>query len=209
MVMAKEPVAGKVKTRLCPPCSPTEAADVAEAALADTLEAVAGCNADRRILALAGRPGAWLPEGFEVIDQRGGDLASRLGNAWSDAGAPGFQIGMDTPQVSASMLDTALHHVGSRTGAILGRAPDGGWWGVGFQKSPGGVFDGVAMSRSDTADQQVARCEELGLAVHELTELRDVDTWEDALAVAGDAPDSRFAGLVRSITLAARGGLPR
>ncbi|HEY2637380.1 MAG TPA: glycosyltransferase, partial [Solirubrobacteraceae bacterium] len=81
--MAKAPVAGLVKTRLCPPLSPEEAAAVAEAALADTLAAVGACRADRKIIALDGRPGPWLPEGFDVVPQTGRGLALRLANAWA------------------------------------------------------------------------------------------------------------------------------
>ena len=66
LVMAKAPVAGRVKTRLCPPCTPGEAAGLAEAALADTLDAVLEAGAGRCILALEGEPGPWLPAGFEV-----------------------------------------------------------------------------------------------------------------------------------------------
>ena len=67
LVMAKAPVPGRVKTRLCPPCTPDEAAAITEAALADTLAAVARCGAGRRIIALDGAPGPWLPARFEVI----------------------------------------------------------------------------------------------------------------------------------------------
>ena len=72
LVVAKAPLAGFSKTRLCPPCSPQEAADIAEAALADTLIAVASCRADRRVLALEGRPGSWLPSGFSRKDSMSG-----------------------------------------------------------------------------------------------------------------------------------------
>src|SRR3954447_17694456 len=99
LVMAKSPVPGRVKTRLCPPCSPGEAAAVAEAALADTLDAVAACGADRKIVALDGEPGDWLPAGFELIRQCRGSLTDRLAHAWSATGGGGVQIGMDTPQV--------------------------------------------------------------------------------------------------------------
>ena len=61
MVIAKEPVPGRVKTRLTPAYTPAEAAELAEAALADTLAAVASTSVARRILALAGTPGRWLP----------------------------------------------------------------------------------------------------------------------------------------------------
>src|SRR4051812_22975401 len=102
--MAEEPAAGQVKTRWCPPCSAAEAAAVAEAALADTLEAVARTSADRRVVALAGERGSWLPGGFEVIAQHGEGSNARLTAAWADVGGPGFQIGMDTPQLTSRLL---------------------------------------------------------------------------------------------------------
>src|SRR6202795_4266553 len=111
LVMAKSPVAGLGKTPLCPPLTPGDAARVAEAALADTLDSVARCGADRRILALEGEPGPWLPAGFEVIEQRGDGLAERLATAWADAGGSGIQIGMDTPQVRPRDLDRLLRMV--------------------------------------------------------------------------------------------------
>ena len=84
LVLAKAPLAGKVKTRLCPPYTIEEAAAIAEAALADTLEAVARCQADREVIALDGPPGPWLPPGFELLAQRGQRFDARLANAWSD-----------------------------------------------------------------------------------------------------------------------------
>src|SRR4051794_19832337 len=108
LVMAKAPVPGRVKTRLCPPCTPEEAAAIAAAALADTLEAVSRCAADRRVVALDGDPGAWLPPGLEVIPQRGATFADRLDAAWSAMTGPTLQIGMDTPQVDAALLDDGL-----------------------------------------------------------------------------------------------------
>ena len=92
-------------------------------ALADTLDAVARCGAGRRILALDGPPGEWIPPGFEIIAQRGASFDPRLAAAWSDAAGPGLQIGMDTPQVTAGLLDHCLE-TAARPGATaaLGRA---------------------------------------------------------------------------------------
>ena len=200
--MAEEPVAGQVKTGLCPPCSAAEAAAVAEAALADTLEAVAGTKADRRVVALAGERGSWLPGGFEVIAQRGERHHERLNGAWAEVGGPGLQIGMDTPQASSRLLDDALDTLASGAEAVVGRTVDGGWWGIGFQSPPAGVFDDRSTNGRPTADEQIERCRGLGLEVVELATLRDVDSWDDALAVAGEAPATRFAAAVRSITSA-------
>jgi len=192
--MAKEPLAGRVKTRLCPPCSAGEAADLAAAALADTLEAVASCGAGRRIIALDGNPGPWLPSGFEVIGQRGASFAERLEHAWAYAGGPGLQIGMDTPQITAAQLDGALAALlDPGVDAVLGNAVDGGWWALGLRRADRRVFTGVPMSTADTGAAQRRRLVELGLRVRELPVARDVDTFADALEVAALAPHSRFA----------------
>src|SRR6516165_4192357 len=71
VVIAKEPVPGRVKTRLTPPFTPAEAALLAEAALADTLAAVAASPVSRHVLALDGARGDWLPAGGDGIPRRG------------------------------------------------------------------------------------------------------------------------------------------
>jgi len=87
LVIAKEPVPGRAKTRLTPPYTPAEAAALAEAALADTLAAAGRARVARRVLALDGRPGRWLPPGFDVIGQRGAGLDERIAWALADARA--------------------------------------------------------------------------------------------------------------------------
>src|SRR5688500_4457952 len=97
IVIAKEPVPGRVKTRLCPPCTPEQAARLARAALEDTLAACGDTvGAGRRVLALDGEPGGWLPRGWDVVAQRGAGLAERLAHAFADVGGPAFLLGMDT-----------------------------------------------------------------------------------------------------------------
>ena len=143
MVLATSPVAGTVKIRLCPPLDFAEAAAVAEAALHDTLAAVAACGANQRVLVLDGEPGPRLPAGFRVIAQRGSALVERLTAAWQDGGGPALQIGMDTPQVDA-VLDSAMFTLDhSPSGAVLGLAEDGGWWAIGLVTGDRRVFQGV------------------------------------------------------------------
>jgi len=204
IVMAKAPVPGRVKTRLCPPCTLDEAAALAEAALVDTLAAALASSTDRVVLALAGRPGPWLPAGVEVVSQRGSGFGERLAAAWSDIGGPALQIGMDTPQVTPALLDLAsavLEAPG--TDAVLGPAEDGGWWSVGLRRADPAAFIGVPMSRPDTGARQMARLRELGLRTATLPSLRDVDTIADAHEVAALAPDTRFAAAVTGLVGAA------
>lgn len=201
LVMAKEPVPGKVKTRLCPPLTPAEAAIVATAALADTLEAVAGCGADRKILALDGNPGDWLPPGIELIRQRGDTFDQRLAHAWSDAPGPGLQIGMDTPHVTSELLDRCLEATfEDGVSASLGRTADGGWWAIGLsERWDLDVFTGVPMSTPATATIQLMRLERAGHRVAQLPWLTDVDDFDDALRVAHQAPTSTFAAVVGNL----------
>jgi hypothetical protein len=196
--MAKSPVAGWVKTRLCPPCTPVEAAALAEAALADTLDAVAASGADRRIVALDGAPGPWLPPGFQVVPQVDGPFDRRLAAAWAAAGGPGVQIAMDTPQVTAGLLDEALRAVDD-TGAALGLAADGGWWAIGLRRADARVFHDIPMSTSSTGDAQLARLIGLGLDTTALPTLVDLDTIADLAAVTADGRAIRTAALARTL----------
>lgn len=193
LVIAKAPMAGRVKTRLCPPCSAREAATLAEAALADTLEAVLTTPASRRVLVLEGPPPGWLPAGLEVIPQRGAGLGERLSAAFADgADGPALLVGMDTPQVTPALLAAGLERLGD-CDAVLGPAPDGGYWAVGLREPQPQAFAGVPMSSPQTLAAQRERFHALGLGFAELPALRDVDTIADARAAAGAAPASRFA----------------
>lgn len=195
IVIAKAPVAGRVKTRLCPPCTPQEAADLAEAALADTLATVAATPATRRICVLDGAPGPWLPDGFEVIPQRGDGLDQRLAAAFHDVAEPAFLVGMDTPQLTPSLLTDAVAALGAPgTDAALGFTEDGGYWGIGLHRCWDALFVGVPMSQDDTGALQRSRLEQEGLVVDvDLPWLRDVDHIADAHAVAALRPRGRFA----------------
>ena len=203
--MAKAPVAGRSKTRLCPPCTPAEAAELAEAALRDTLAAAAASSARERVLALDGEPGAWLPaEGFRVIPQCTGGLGERMAGALAAVGGPALVIGMDTPQLTPAFLDQALDQLESPgVDSVLGGADDGGYWAIGVKAPDAGVFTGVVMSTAETAAEQRRRLGELGLRVVELPVLRDVDTIADAFAVAEAAPGSCFAAALARMDLRA------
>jgi uncharacterized protein len=194
VVLAKAPEPGRVKTRLCPPCTPADAAALARAALLDTLAAVAATDVRRRVLVLDSEPGPLLPCGFAHITQRGGGLDARLAAAFDDVGGPAVLVGMDTPQVTPALLRRAAAAlVGDGPDAVLGPALDGGYWAIGLRRADRRVFHGVPMSTGFTARAQLARLRSLGLSVGRLPRLRDVDVYADAFAVASEAPASLFA----------------
>ena len=210
IVIAKEPVPGRVKTRLTPPFTPVEAAALAEAALADTLAAVADATVTRRVLALEGAPGRWLPPGFDVIGQRGGGLDERIAWALADTrsswSAPVVLIGMDTPQVTPELLAAAAEPlVSGAADATFGMAEDGGFWLLGLREIDPALVLGVPMSRPDTGARQLRRLVEGGLRVLPLPALTDVDTADEAERVAAMLPDSRFAACLRALDSRALG----
>lgn len=197
LVMAKAPLPGRVKTRLCPPCTPAQAASIAGAALEDTLAAARASFPGRVVVALDGEPGPWLPSDVSVVAQREGDLAARLAGAFNDVGAPALAIAGDTPQVTPVLLALAAARLLTPgVDAVLGPTPDGGYWVIGLRRDDPRVFAGVPMSVDDTESAQRERLEHLGLNCVTLPVLRDVDTFEDALAVAATVPDSRFAAML-------------
>lgn len=194
LVLAKTPVPGRVKTRLCPPYTLEQAATIAEAALADTVEAVDAAGAPARTLVIDGdRP---APPGWGRTTQRGDGLGERLAHAYADTRRPGLAsllVGMDTPQLTPALLDRAVTALADAD-AVLGPATDGGWWVLGLREpAHAAVLRQVPMSTADTGARTGAVLRELGLRVATLPVLRDVDTAADARAVAARCrPGSGF-----------------
>lgn len=192
-VIAKEPRPGFVKTRLCPPCTPDEAAALAAAALQDTLDsidrlAVASDHiSDRtsdqieRVLLFDGDANAWARPGWQVLAQRGSGLAARLANAFDDLG-PGVIVGMETPH-AVSSLDASLDAIRSGRDAI-GLANDGGYWAIALGAVDRRVFDGVPMSESHTGLAQLRALHAHSRSVHRLPLARDLDTYDDVMDAA-------------------------
>jgi len=204
LVVVKTPVPGRVKTRLCPPLTPAQAADVAAAAIEDTVAAVRLVPVTERVLVV---DGDLRVDGFAAVPQVDGPFDVRLAAAFDDAatrGRPALLVGMDTPQITPSVIESACREL-LHTGAVLGLAEDGGWWALGLHHPDGALLRGIATSRDDTGARQAQRLRDAGLRVLDLAVLRDVDTVEDAVAVAATAPHTRFAITVTGL-LAARAG---
>ncbi|WP_375389327.1 DUF2064 domain-containing protein [uncultured Amnibacterium sp.] len=191
IVLAKECVPGRVKTRLTPPFSPEEAAALASASLADTLEAVGRVAADRHLLWFDGA--APRGTGFEVVQQPSGGLDERIAAAfeWTDDRA--VLVGMDTPQLDPAVLQAVLDDDGAD--AWFGPATDGGWWALGLEpgRRRGDLVRGTPMSTDVTGASQLLRLSAAALRVRRLPTLTDVDHVAEAFAVAEAAPASRFA----------------
>jgi uncharacterized protein len=214
LVVAKAPVPGRAKTRLAATVGDQVAAEIAAAALLDTLDAVADTPVSARVVALNGELDAAAGAAeiqrrltsFTVIDQRGNDFGDRLANAHTDAaavgGQPVLQIGMDTPQVTAELLAACGRRLVEEP-AVLGLAPDGGWWALGVD-TPGlaQCLRNVPMSQPDTGALTLKALHDNGIDVALLDELADFDVAADVAAVREVCrPNSRFAAVTRAAGL--------
>lgn len=213
LVTAKAPEPGRVKTRLRPPATLEQAADIAAAALLDTLDTVCALGRGPVVVALSGdhRRAARRDEidaalrRVTVIGQRGKDFAARLAHAHADAaalcpGLPVLQIGMDTPQITHRLIDSAWAALRRDRDGVLGPATDGGWWLLGLRDpARASALRKVPMSRPDTGQRTLAALAAAGVDVASAAILSDVDTMADAREVAGMVRGSRFARAVAAV----------
>jgi glycosyltransferase A (GT-A) superfamily protein (DUF2064 family) len=215
LVVAKAPVAGLAKTRLAAAIGAAAAADVAAAALLDTLDAVAATPCTARVVAMTGDLAAASAsaeilhrlDAFTVIAQRGEGFAERLANAHLDAAdaageQPVLQIGMDTPQVTAELIARCARTLLS-VPAVLGMAHDGGWWLLGVASAElADVLRGVPMSQPDTGAATLKALRHRGIDVRLVDELADVDTIDDVHAVRqACAPGGRFVRATQAVRM--------
>ncbi|RLK55014.1 TIGR04282 family arsenosugar biosynthesis glycosyltransferase [Actinokineospora cianjurensis] len=214
LVLAKSPRPGFVKTRLCPPATPEQAARVAAAALLDTIRALCAVPGAQPVIVLSGdlddavdhRELRRAVRDLPVIAQRGDTLGERITAAHDDVadllpGAETLQVGMDTPQISPDLLRDCRHALRAPdTDALLGPAADGGWWVLGLRdpRRASAIAD-VPTSRDDTGERTAAALRGCGLRLVGAPQLTDVDTVDDARMVAASLPGSRFAAAVREL----------
>lgn len=203
VVIAKECLPGRVKTRLHPPFSLADAARIAHASLVDTLTAVNALPASRRILFFQGDNPPLEASDFEVLPQPPGTLDQRIGAAFDACAGPTLLIGMDTPQVGEESLGIVFDTWPADVDAWFGPAVDGGFWALALAVPCGDLVRGISMSQRDTGDIQRRRLADAGLRVRNLPQLTDIDTVRSLETVAGLIPGSATSRTLREIRAAA------
>lgn len=186
-VMTKAPRAGQVKTRLVPPLSSEEAAQLNVCFLRDTATAIAKtCGTTARGVGVYTPIGAEadyldiLPADFELLLQRGDGFGERLTFATEDLFHCGFAsvclIDSDSPTVSADVYAKAvdlLSKPGDRV--ALGPSDDGGYYLIGIKKNHRQLFQRIDWSTERVLEQTKQRARELNLEVSLLPTGYDVD----------------------------------
>lgn len=192
LVFAKMPRAGKVKTRLVPPLSNAEAAEVARACLDATLTRFTGTSARSRLL-LDGVPDRELralcrSTRVTIARQTRGDLGARLRAAFRAERGPAIAIGSDSPTLDPARIPEAASALATKD-VVLGPAEDGGYYLIGLRapQTAETLFRGIPWSTKDAARVTLERARELGLTVHLLPAWYDVDDPPSLRRAAEDA----------------------
>lgn len=198
VVFAKAPRPGQVKTRLCPPLHPEQAAELYAAMLADVLAASARFAQELCLDAvLAVHPASAAPElartaptRFRVVAQRGPDLARRMAHAVEECAAAGagriLLRGSDSPALGGEIVAEALSALEE---ADLAVSPDrdGGYSLIGLRRPVPGLFD-HPMSTQSVLEDTLANAAAAGLDTRTLSPCFDVDSAEDLRGLSTLAP---------------------
>lgn len=198
-VMAKAPRAGAVKTRLCPPLRPPEAAELARCFLLDAVDRVGAVAGTRPVLAYAPPEARGefesLAPGFALLLQQGADLGARQSRLLAEVLALGHEaalvMGTDVPTLPRECLDEAVSLVmAPDVDLVLGPTDDGGYYLVGLRVPCPALFDDMPWSTSAVLSRTVERAQRLGLRVACLPAWFDVDTKADLDRLAADLAET-------------------
>lgn len=199
-VMAKAPAPGEVKTRLCPPLTPDQAASLARCFLEDRVEQLRAIEVGEAIVAFtpAAREAelrAWLGPGVRLVPQTGTDLGARLDRVLTDLLAEGYAgavaVDADSPTLPTAFLHRACAHLlAGAAEVVVGPTEDGGYYLIGLSTPASALFREMPWSTAAVFDETVARARRLGLRLGILPRWFDVDRGVDLARLAASAGHS-------------------
>jgi rSAM/selenodomain-associated transferase 1 len=191
VVVAKEPVAGKVKTRLTPGISPDDAAGLYRCFILDRIRGIGSLTGVDRAVAYTpadavGTFSALPLDGFELFPQCGADLGERLNNIFLDKLSNGYQavsiVDSDSPDLPNSLIRESVQLLLSRQAEVVfGPCHDGGYYLVGMRNPHPELFRDIPWSTGSVLSTSLEKCRALGLDVNLLSSWNDLDTFDDLL----------------------------
>ncbi|MFT5286937.1 MAG: rSAM/selenodomain-associated transferase 1 [Planctomycetota bacterium] len=195
-IFSKRPEPGRVKTRLCPPLKPEQAAELGEAMLGDVVERLSACSRFRTVLCFAPEEAwAWFAESFPTIgDQRvqvGAGLGERMLHFFDNeligtVGSSAVAVGSDAPLISTELIGQAHDRLQAGADLVLGPDAGGGYYLIGMNQPQPALFLEIEMSTSNMRQRTVELADRLALKVEQLPPLYDVDVERDLMQLRGD-----------------------
>ena len=193
VVFAKAPIPGHVKTRLCPPLTPDEAATIHGSFVLDTLERTRAAVSTFRLPVdryLACAPSSTLPffkimeerQGVSLLDQQGDDLGAKMNGVCETLFARGYGrvviVGTDVPSLPIIHYRQAFEALAQHD-VVLGPAVDGGYYLIGLKTPRPELFHDMPWSTGQVLQRTKDKAGTLGLSIGCLSDWRDVDTIDD------------------------------
>jgi rSAM/selenodomain-associated transferase 1 len=188
VILTKAPQPGQSKTRLVPPLSYAEAAELARALLLDQLESLTTVCGARLFIAFTPETAAgffegFIAQGFTCFAQRGRSLGERMSHAFEHLFASGFEniilIGSDLPTLPVKFFHQGYAELEKSADVVLGPSADGGYYLIGMKRMLPAIFENVAWSSADVLSQTIHKLDNLGLRHELLSEWYDIDTAKD------------------------------
>ena len=186
LVVAREPVPGKTKTRLSPPLTPHEAAQLYEMFLLDTLEIMRQVQDVHRFIVYLPKDADGyfrrLAPDFKLIPQLGSSLGARLDNALSECLNSNYDhaviMDSDSPSLPAEYVQDAFSQL-RNSNAVIGPCDDGGYYLIGLNKPLPSLLRDVQMSTGTVTQDTLALAEKEGLRMAQLPNWYDVDNGDE------------------------------
>jgi len=207
LLFAKAPIAGKVKTRLVPDCSPQQAAEIAKILLDEAARVASEYWPGQVKLAV------WLDQddayiqsvahrySLQIVAQPAGHLGEKMHGCFEAFGYPAAIMGCDAPHVlGTTLLDT--HRNLSDGQSVLAPSDDGGYYLIGLSESSPTLFNGIRWGGETVLKDTLQKAEQQPARIELLPSLNDIDTWQDVLAVVDQLP--RLAAFLQSENLIAK-----
>lgn len=197
VIFAKAPIAGQVKTRLCPPLTHDEAATLHGSFVLDMLERTKIAVTKLKLPLdryLACAPSSTLVffkimeerQNVKLIDQVGDNLGARMEQAFTTLFTKGYQrvfiVGTDVPSLPLDHYKQAMALLETHD-VVLGPAPDGGYYLIGLKQPRPELFTNIAWSTDRVLATTQEKAAGLGLKTALLPSWRDVDTIDDLQAL--------------------------
>ncbi len=201
-VMAKDPRAGQVKTRLCPPLDPETAADLYRCFLLDVLDLAAAVPGVDLLVAYTPPEARWLftqlTDGrFLLHPQEGPDLGARLEQLFQALFQRGYDgvavVSTDSPDLPPEYLREAFRRL-EQSPVVMGPCPDGGYYLIGMSRFTPDLLREIPWSTKEVARQTEERARQLGVELAHLPAWHDVDTAADLVRLCRELPRGPQAG---------------
>ncbi len=205
IIFARTPLPGRVKTRLTPPLTPQEAAELYRCMLLDILARTERLDRVERLLFYEDEPGAAsffrTVTSSTPLSQRGDDLGERMAAAFATAFARGHErvaiIGTDSPDLPLAYIREAFARLdGGKADAVFGPSEDGGYYLLAMKRQHYELFRDIPWSSEGVLRESLTKADAARISYSLLPMWYDVDTAAD-LARPGLLNEANEAPLTR------------